>query len=242
MKSVVLVGVAVGVGVAVLCASTLCAAQMLGPGKKSWESQQWSPYTVAEFGPGVLALPTSDFLLTQSDTRTKGEMVPYFWAWMLYRMTNAVAVGAGVSLAVPFSKETTQRTDSIVRSHKRQYLLFDVTGRYYAFQWPEVDGWLGATLGGAVISDRFNTEAHTTDAVIMGPGGVVVRTEGLSAGLTAGTGWHLSENWTLEASARFSWWFLTSHRACGTTGECATLAEGVAAFSVGLGAGYRISL
>jgi len=205
-------------------------------------TQPQSRYTVAEFGPGVLALPTSHFLPTQSDIRTKGEVVPYAWIWMLYRVTEDFAVGAGASLGIPFSTDITQRTQEIVRAHKRQYLLIDMIGRFYGLRLPGFDGWLGTTVGGAVISDQFKTESHTTEAVILGPAGVVVRTEGLSAGIAAGFGWSVSHNWTLEASVRSSWWFLPQERACGTTGECATLASSAAMFSLGIGLGYRVSL
>lgn len=233
--------VSVVVGLVLLGSSTSTPAQTSNAMSEA-ASTQHNPYTVAEFGPGLLALPTSHFLLTQSDTRTRGEVVPYVWIWMLYRVTQDFAVGAGASLAIPFSTEITQRTDEIERGHKRQYLLIDMTGRYYGLRLPGFDGWLGVTVGGAVISDQFKTVSYTTEAVILGPAGVVVRTEGLSAGLTAGFGWSVSQNWTLEASVRSSWWFLPSERACGTTGECATLASGVAAFSLGIGAGYRVSL
>lgn len=201
-----------------------------------------NPYTVAEVGLGILTLPTTDICLTQPGTCTKGDTNPYAWIWMLYRATNDFAVGAGTSLARPFSAESTQRTEEIERTHLREYMLIDITGRYYGLQLPNVEGWLGMTVGGAVISDQYKTNAETSDAVILGPSGVVVRTEGVTAGIGAGVGWNFARNWTVEGSFRSAWWFLPSDRACGTTGDCATLSQDVAMFSLGVGVGYRISL
>lgn len=201
-----------------------------------------NPYTVAEFGLGILTLPTSDVCLTQPGTCTKGDTNPYAWVWMLYRATPDIAIGAGTSYARPLSGDITQRTEDIERSHTRSYMLIDVTGRYYGLRFTTVEAWLGMTVGGAVISDQYKTETESSDAVILGPSGVVVRTEGLSAGLGAGVGWNFASNWTLESSFRSSWWFLPESKACGTTGDCATLSDDVAMFSLGVGVGYRISL
>ncbi|HNS96422.1 MAG TPA: hypothetical protein PLJ27_14610 [Polyangiaceae bacterium] len=201
-----------------------------------------TPYTVAEFGVGILALPTTDICLAQPNTCTKGDLTPHGWIWMLYRASSEFVVGAGTSLARPFSGETTKRTEQIEREHIRQYMMIDVTGRYYGLRLPSVEGWLGMTFGGAVISDQYKTTGEASDAVILGPAGVVVRTEGLSAGIAAGLGWAFAPNWTLESSFRSAWWFLPSDRACGTTVDCATLSDDVAIFSLGIGVGYRISL
>ncbi|MFW5739875.1 MAG: hypothetical protein ACOC1F_05875 [Myxococcota bacterium] len=201
-----------------------------------------NPYTVAEVGLGILTLPTTDVCLTQPGTCTKGDTNPYGWIWMLYRASEQFAIGAGTSYARSLSSDTTLMTDNVERSHTRNYMLIDVTGRYYGLRFPHLEGWLGMTVGGAVISDQYKTETESSDAVILGPGGVVVRTEGLSAGLSAGVGWTFMRNWSLETSFRTAWWFLPEDKACGPTGDCATLADDVPMFSLGIGVGYRISL
>ena len=201
-----------------------------------------NPYTFAEFGVGVLTLPTTDICLTAPNTCTKGDTNPYAWVWMLYRINHDFAIGAGTSYARGFSSDTTLETESVERSHRRSYMLIDVTGRYYGLRLPNIEGWLGMTVGGAVISDSYTTETESSDAVILGPSGVVVRTEGLSAGLGAGIGWSFARNWSVETSFRSAWWFLPSERECGPTGDCATLSEDVPMFSLGVGVGYRISL
>jgi hypothetical protein len=235
-------GLPMAAGSLVLFWASVSMGQPSGARAAASAPQLENPYTVAEFGVGILALPTTDICLAQPGTCTKGDVTPYAWIWMLYRATNEFAIGAGTSLARPFSGETTAQTSEIERTHIRQYMLIDVTGRYYGLKLPNVEGWLGMTLGGAVISDQYKTEGETSDAVILGPAGVVVRTEGVSAGIAAGLGWNFAPNWTLESSFRSAWWFLPSERACGTTGDCATLSEDVAMFSLGVGVGYRISL
>lgn len=201
-----------------------------------------NPYTYAEFGLGILTLPTTDVCLTEPDTCTKGDTNPLAWVWMLYRAHPDFAIGAGTSYARSLSSDTTLKTASVERSHTRNYMLIDVTGRYYGLHLPNIEGWLGVTVGGAVISDRYSTVTESSDAVILGPSGVVVRTEGLSAGLGAGIGWTFARNWSVESSFRTAWWFLPSEKECGPTGDCATLAEDVPMFSLGVGVGYRISL
>ena len=201
-----------------------------------------NPYTVAEFGVGILTLPTTDVCLTRPGTCTKGDTDPYAWVWMLYRATGDFAIGAGTSYARSLSSDTTLRTETLERSHTRNYMLIDVTGRYYGLRFPTLEGWLGVTVGGAVVSDHYKTVTESSDAVILGPSGVVIRTEGVSAGIGAGVGWTFAKNWSLESSFRTAWWFLPSDKACGPTGDCATLSSDVAMFSLGIGVGYRISL
>jgi hypothetical protein len=161
---------------------------------------------------------------------------------MLYRATDDFAIGAGTSLARPFSAESTQKTEDFERTHLREYLLIDVTGRYYGLRLPNFEGWFGLTVGGTIISDQFKTKAETSDAVIIGTGGVLVRTEGLTAGIGGGIGWCFATNWAVESSFRSAWWFLPSKRKCGTTGDCASLTDDVAMFTLALGISYRISL
>ncbi len=201
-----------------------------------------NPFTVAEFGVGILSLPATEFCLTNPGSCTKGDTNPYGWGWMLYRATPHFAIGAGTGYARQFSKETTYESESFERIHTRNYMLIDVIARYYGLRLGAVEGWLGVTAGGAVISDLYQTQTESSDAVILGPTGVLIRTEGASAGFGAGLGWNFTRNWTLETSLRSAWWFLPSKKSCGPTGDCATLSSDVAMFSLGIGVGYRVSL
>lgn len=202
-----------------------------------------NPYTLAEVGLGVLTLPTTDICLTDPSSCTKGDTSPFGYVWMLYRPNSTYAIGAGASYLPPVGSDTPQRGFSeLDRTHTRQYLLIDVIGRYYALHLDTVDGWLGMTAGGVVVSDRYKTNAENPSAPILGPTGIAIRTEGLTAGLAAGVGWNFALNWTVESSFRTAWWFLPSEKACAATGDCATLSDDVAMFTLSIGVGYRIAL
>lgn len=200
------------------------------------------PYTVAEAGVGVLTLPTTDICLTSPDTCTTGDTSAIGYAWMLYRINESFALGAGVAYAPPVGSDTPQRSPGMTREHKRQYLTIDLVGRYYLVRYAELEGWLGATVGGVAISDRYKTEAENPSAPIIGMTGASVRTEGLSAGFAAGLSWSFTENWSVEGSLRSAWWLLPSRKECASTGDCATLASDVAMFNASLGVGYRMTL
>lgn len=201
------------------------------------------PYTQAEAGVGILTLPTTDVCLTAPNTCTRGDITPEAYVWMLYRAAGLYAIGAGAAYALSMKSDTPQRTyANLDRSHKRDYLMIDVTGRYYALHLAWLEGWLGMTVGGVVVYDRYTTKMENPSAPILGPSGVLARTEGLSMGLGAGLGWTFAANWSLETALRSAWWFLPSTRACAPTGDCATLAKDVAVFTLGIGVAYRIAL
>lgn len=201
------------------------------------------PYTMAEFGVGMLTLPTTDICLANPQTCTKGDISLDGFAWMLYRPNAHWAVGAGVTYAMPSNSGTPQQTEAnLNRTHSRRYLLADVTARYYALHLDWLEGWFGATAGAVVVSDTYKSNIENPSAPILGVNGISVRTEGVSGGLAAGIGWSFAPNWSIEGQLRSAWWVLPSTRACAPTGDCATLANSVAMFSLGLAIGYRISL
>ncbi len=209
------------------------------------ERQLYKPHTQAEFGIGMLTLPTTDICLTAPDTCTKGDTSPDAYVWTLYRANEKFAIGAGVNLALPSGEDAPQQSAAgINRTHTRRYLLIDAVARYYALHLDWLEGWVGVTGGGVVINDQYQnkTAANPSAPPLLGPTGIAVGTEGLSAGLAAGMGWAFAMNWSLEGSIRSAWWVLPSHKACAPTGDCATLSGAVAMFSLGIGIAYRISL
>lgn len=203
------------------------------------------PHTQAEAGLGILTLPAKDICLTAPQTCTDGDIKPQAHVWMLYRPNRHWAVGAGVTYAPSASSDTPQRTPAnLDREHKREYFMGDVTGRYYALSLNWLEGWVGVTAGAVVITDRYQTDYPYEDesAPILGPDGIYLRTEGLSAGFTAGLGWAFAVNWSAGASFRSAWWFLPGEQSCAPTGDCATLSGHVAMFTIGASVAYRISL
>lgn len=201
------------------------------------------PYTQVEGGLGMLTLPATDVCLTAPNTCTRGDVTPQGYVWMLYRAEGFYAIGAGAGYAPSTRTDTPQRTyANLDRSHKRDYLTIDMVGRYYALRSQWLEGWVGVTFGGVVVYDHYNTKTEDPSAPILGPSGVVVRTEGLSTGIAAGLGWTFAANWSVETALRSAWWFLPSTRACAPTGDCATLGNDVAMFTLGIGVAYRIAL
>ncbi len=201
------------------------------------------PYTQAEAGVSILTLPTTKVCLTEPGTCTRGDITPQGYVWMLYRAGAQYAIGAGASYAPSIKTDTPQPIyPGLDRTHKRDYLMIDMTGRYYAVHSSWLEGWVGATVGGVVVYDHYDTKMANPSAPILGPSGVLASTEGLSMGIAAGLGWTFAANWSVEAGLRSAWWYLPSTRACAPTGDCATLVGNVAVFTLGIGVAYRIAL
>jgi hypothetical protein len=201
------------------------------------------PYTQAELGIGMLTLPATEFCLSNPGTCTRGDTNPLGYLMMMYRPNRLWGFGAGATVAMPSGGDKTPSTyGNLDRSHQRSYLLFDATVRYYALRLDYIEGWAGGTLGGVVINDLYKNNAENPSAPILGPKGVSIRTEGVSAGIEAGIGWSFANNWTVAGILRSAWCFLPDNKACGPTGDCATLSGQTAIFSLGAAIAYRIGL
>jgi len=201
------------------------------------------PYTQAELGVGMLTLPATEFCLRDPASCTRGEIVPAGFLEMLYRPNRRFAIGAGATMAV--SNSDTRPTGTYTqmdRSHSRNYLLFDTAARYYALQLGWIEGWIGASMGAVIVRDMYTNNADNPSAPIVGPKGVDVRSEALTAGIEAGLAWSFGKNWSLAAALRSAWWFLPKQRACAPTGDCATLSGSTPMFSLSAVLGYRIGL
>lgn len=201
------------------------------------------PYTQAELGLGMLTLPGAKFCLSNPGSCTRGDTSPEGFLVMLYRPNRLWGFGAGATVGLPSGSDTPQAPyGNLDRSHTRSYLMFDAMARYYGLQLPWIEGWLGGTLGGVVISDQYTNNAENPSAPILGPKGVNVRTEGMSAGIEAGIAWSFANNWSITGMLRSAWWFLPSKKECAPTGDCATLGGETAMFSLGGSIAYRIGL
>jgi hypothetical protein len=201
------------------------------------------PHTQAELGFGMLTLPTTDVCLANPQTCTKGDISPEGFLWMLYRPDGRFALGAGMTYGFPATSDETPTAHATYRRvHTRRYFLIDATGRYYALRLGWLEAWAGLTFGGVIVNDGYRTDTENPSAPILGPSRTDVRTEGLSAGLAGGVGWTFTKNWSLEGGLRSAWWLLPSERACAPTGDCATLSDQVAMFTLGVAVGYRIGL
>lgn len=208
------------------------------------------PHTVAELEGGILALPTAPISPGQRGGDApivgrigRGDATLLMGLHFLYRWNRSFAVGAGALFAPrPTSDSEYGGLGGLARTHSRSYLFLGVEGRYIPIHYKFSEVWLGASVGGVVIADRFTTEAAPDVPSILGKKEVTVRTEGVAVGLQAGGNYYLSENWIAGLHVRGSEWFLPERPECSPIGDCPTLTNDVLAIEVGLTMGYRLPL
>jgi hypothetical protein len=234
------IGAAVAAGV--LLATISARAQEFAQSRSAAVSHHADrPYTQAELGVGMLTLPGARFCLSNPGNCTRGDISPEVYLVMLYRLNRSWAFGAGATVALPSGSDKAPPA-SLDRSHTRSYLMVDTALRYYGLQLDWMEGWVGGTLGAVIIKDLYKNNAENPSAPILGPQGVSVRTEGLSAGIEAGVAWSFANNWSLAGVLRSAWWFLPATKACAPTGDCATLGGETTMFFLGGAVAYRIGL
>jgi hypothetical protein len=208
------------------------------------------PHTIAEFEIGFIALPTAPISNNQKGgkvpflgTISKGDATLQTGLHLLYRGDREWAIGAGALFApFPTSDSNAGGLGPLPRTHARSYLTLGAEGRYVPLHLKWLEGWLGLTLGGVVIADRFTTDVGDPVPPILGTKQVTVRTEGFAVGLQAGLSWMFAERWVAGAAFRADRWVLPDSPQCTPIGDCATVTGSVAAFEAGLTIGYRIPL
>jgi hypothetical protein len=207
------------------------------------------PHTVAEFEAGVIALPNAPISAGQSGGNTpfgtigRGDATLQTGLHVLYRWNRAFAAGAGVIFSpLPTSDPEYGGLGNLPRTHARSYLFIGGEGRYIPLHYKFLEGWVGVSVGGVVIADRFTTDAGDKVAPILGSQEVTVRTEGFAFGLQVGSNYFLSENWIAGVNFRGYRWVLPETQRCSSIGDCATLSGNVEALELGLTIGYRLPL
>ncbi len=207
------------------------------------------PHTVAEIEAGIIALPTAPISAGQSGGDTpfgtigRGDATLQLGLHVLYRWHRDFAVGAGALFApIPTADPEYGGLRQLPRTHSRSYYFFGTELRYIPIHYRFVEAWVGVSVGGVVIADRFRTEAGDKVAPILGTKEVTVRTEGFAAGLQLGGNYYLSENWIAGLNFRVYEWFLPEAKRCSSIGDCATLSGNVEALELGLTIGYRLPL
>lgn len=207
------------------------------------------PHTIAEIEAGIIALPTAPISAGQSGGDTpfgtigRGDATMQMGLHVLYRWNRDFAAGAGLLFA-PFPTSDTEYGGlrSLPRTHSRSYLFMGTEGRYIPLHYRFLEAWVGLSIGGVVIADRFTTEAGDQVAPILGTKEVTVRTEGFAFGVQFGGSYYLSENWIAGANFRAYRWILPETPRCSSIGDCATLSGTVEALELGLTIGYRLPL
>jgi hypothetical protein len=200
------------------------------------------PYTLAQLGVGFLILPSADVCL-KGRPCSKGDMSVQLDFWQLYRANRSFAIGAGASLALKPTTDNPPSAAGIDRSHTRSYFLVEAVGRYYWLSPGWMESWLGLTVGGVVVSDRYSVDGgETSNVSLIGPGSSTVRTEGGAFGAQLGAQWTISANWAAGASVRYARWFLPSQPATNVFQDRATLTDQQGMLDVGVHCSYRIPL
>ncbi|MDB4935648.1 MAG: hypothetical protein JWP87_2620 [Labilithrix sp.] len=207
------------------------------------------PHTVAELEAGIIALPNAPISAGQSGGDTPfgtighGDATLQTGLHVLYRWHRDFAAGAGVLFApFPTSDPEYGGLRSLPRTHSRSYFFIGGEGRYIPLHYRFLEAWVGVSIGGVVIADRFTTDAGDKVAPILGTKEVTVRTEGFAFGLQLGGNYYLSENWIAGLNFRAYRWVLPDTPRCSSIGDCATLSGNVEALELGLTIGYRLPL
>ena len=207
------------------------------------------PHTVAEIEAGIIALPTAPISAGQSGGATpfgtigRGDATLSTGIHVLYRWDRDFAVGAGVLFSpLPTSDTEYGGLRALRRTHARSYFFIGGEGRYIPLHYRFLEGWVGVSVGGVVVADRFTTDAGDRVAPILGTKEVTVRTEGFAFGLQLGGSYFLSENWIAGATFRGYRWVLPDTPRCSSIGDCATLTGAVEVLELGLTIGYRLPL
>ena len=204
---------------------------------------------MAELEAGIIALPTAPISAGQSGGDTpfgtlgRGDATMQTGLHVLYRWDRSWAAGAGVLFA-PFPTSDTEYGGlrSLPRTHSRSYFFIGGEGRYIPLHYKFLEAWVGVSVGGVVIADRFKTDAGDKVAPILGTKEVTVRTEGFAFGVQFGGNYYLSENWIAGLNFRAYRWILPETPRCSSIGDCATLSGNVEALELGLTIGYRLPL
>lgn len=207
------------------------------------------PHTIAEFEAGIIALPTAPISAGQSGGDTpfgtigRGDATMQIGLHVLYRWSHTLAVGAGVIFSpLPTTDSEYGGLRALPRTHSRSYFFIGGEGRYIPIHYRFFEAWLGLSVGGVVVADRFTTNAGDQVAPIIGTKEVTVRTEGFAFGVQFGANYFLSENWIAGANFRAYRWILPETPRCSSIGDCATLSGTVEALELGLTIGYRLPL
>ena len=207
------------------------------------------PHTIAELEAGIIALPGAPISAGQSGGATpfgtigRGDATLSTGLHVLYRWSRQFAAGAGVLFSpLPTSDPEYGGLRALPRTHARSYFFIGGEGRYIPLHYRWFEGWVGASVGGVVIADRFTTNAGDDVAPILGTKEVTVRTEGFAFGLQLGANYFLSESWVAGATFRGYRWVLPDTPRCSSIGDCATLTGAVEVLELGLTIGYRLPL
>jgi hypothetical protein len=201
---------------------------------------------MAEVGLGWLTLPGAEVCTERGENPDcrRGDSSLALEAWQIFRLPSGFAVGGGVMLGLtPTTDAPARELPDIPRDHSRGYLTVEGTMRYYPYVGESLEGWMGLTAGLVVISDSFSTQRSSNEEKpLIGPSGVVVRTEGGTFGMAGGLAYEFARNWTFGGNLRLGSWFLPNEPDVSPLGDEASLVGQISVFVVTLNIAYRVQL
>jgi hypothetical protein len=211
------------------------------------------PHTVAQFEAGIIALPSAPISGANQGGATpigrvgSGDATLQTGMHLVYRATREWAIGAGALLSPVPTSDTNYGVGGLKRTHSRSYLLLLAEGAYFPFRTRWFEAFLGATVGGVIVGDRFTTPDAPPVPSILGTNTTTVSSEGFASGVQLGADYLLTDQWVLGIVMRGDLWVLpqfqsSSQTTCDPILDCPTLKGLVVAFEVGLSVGYRIPL
>jgi hypothetical protein len=237
-----LLGCIAGTSLAAMLASNARADETASTRSAAAARATERPHTMAELGIGLLTLPGAEVCVKTGCT--SGDASIEVDLWQMYHATPAFAVGAGATFALrPTTDNFRGEAGGFDRTHTRSYFLVEAQGRYYALNLDWAEAWIGATVGGVILSDRYTMgDDKATGIALLGPRSSTVRTEGLTLGSLLGANWMFSPNWSVGFTLRYMRWFLPHNPATTVFGDRATLADQQNVFNFGLSVAYQIAL
>ncbi len=215
-------------------------------GRRSLESRMQRLHGMAEVGLGWLTLPGAEVCVERgvSPDCRRGDSSLALEAWQIFRLPSGFALGGGVMLGLtPTTDAPPREIPEVERRHSRGYLTVEGGVRYYPYVGESLEGWLGLSGGLVVISDTFSTVPQSGEQKpLIGPAGVVVRTEGGTFGMGGGVAYEFARNWTFGGNLRMGSWFLPLEPGVSPLGDEASLVGQVSWFLVTLNVAYRVQL
>lgn len=202
------------------------------------------PYTMAQLGAGILALPAAEVCPTSPDQCDNGETSLAVGIQNMYR-TGPLGFGAGVIWANTLRNDAARGADNLERDHSRRYFLVEGIFRYYAIKSSDWEGWVGSTIGAVIVRDAWSVSADRDppeDTAFVGPRAVTIGTEGLAAGIAGGAEWSFADNWAFGSHLRYSNWLLPSEPQSSPQLDIASLSGRVDMFDFGISIAYLIAL
>ena len=198
------------------------------------------PHAMVEIGLGALSLPYKQLCIPTESRCVDSDYTLLGSLRYALRWSPRFAIGAGVSLGFrPLSDnaDISGPSGTIERTHSRNYLIMSGLLRYYPVQRDGFEGWVGATGGLIVVSDRYELEDKGT--AIINPRSTTLATQGPMVGLGGGVDWSLNPSWAVGGWTSQMIWFLPREPACAATTDCATVSGASYSLELGLSLTYR---